>query len=175
MGLEAILFGAAANAATGAAATAGLLGTGGAFSLGSALSAVGTGLSVVSGFQQMQAGKEAAQQQYETTANQVRENARLTEREAQQELKAADQARRQQKIAYLSSGVSLSGSPLLVMEETRRRGIENAAEVQASGRAANKAAATEGRMQARNYYTSGRNAFLGSVAQGFSNYARVNA
>ena len=48
---------------------------------------------------------------------------------ARQELRMADRARHTQVMSYLKSGVSLAGSPLLLMEETRARGIENAKNV----------------------------------------------
>lgn len=50
-------------------------------------------------------------------------------RASQEELSLAEKARKQQVMSYLKSGVDLSGSPLLVMEETRQKGIENAKNV----------------------------------------------
>lgn len=48
---------------------------------------------------------------------------------SRQELRMADDAQHKQTMAYLKSGVNLTGSPLLLMEETRRKGIENAKNV----------------------------------------------
>lgn len=47
-------------------------------------------------------------------------------RAAQEELATSEATRKQQRMAFLKSGVDLSGSPLLVMEETRNKGNENA-------------------------------------------------
>lgn len=56
-------------------------------------------------------------------------------RAAQHERQQSEHARNVQKMAFLKSGVDLSGSPLLVMEETRRKGMENAYNVTQTGKA----------------------------------------
>lgn len=56
-------------------------------------------------------------------------------RAAQAEIADAEKTRRLQRMTYLKSGVDLEGSPLLVMEETRTKGAENAANVTASAKA----------------------------------------
>ena len=50
-------------------------------------------------------------------------------RAAQEEQRLASNTASDQKVAYLKSGVDLSGSPLLVMEETRAKGAENAGNI----------------------------------------------
>lgn len=94
---------------------------------------VSAGLQVASGFasyaQQKKADKAAR--------NAANEQARLMEEDADraalQERIEADKVRKTQKIAYLTSGVDLEGSPLLVMEETRNKGEENAKNIKESG------------------------------------------
>ena len=65
-----------------------------------------------------------------------------------------------QMLARHKSGVSLEGSPLLVMEGTRARGQENVEEVLRAGGAATGAAITEGRIRAANAKAAGRESFM---------------
>ena len=88
--------------------------------------------------------------------NRGKEIARQTAREANAEQQETDQTLRRQKLAYLASGVTLQGSPLLIMEETRRKGQENIDEIMASGSSGASAAIMEGRQQASNTKASGR-------------------
>lgn len=175
MGIETALLGAAAASATATtaatAATAGLFGTAGAFSLGTTLGTLSTGLSLFSGLQSMQAGNAQAKQAIAQSTAQAQETTRQSVREAYQEQQAASGARRQQKLAYLASGVSLSGSPLLLMEETRNKGAANAKEVMRSGEASSIATLQEGRMQASKLKTTGRNEFISSVTGALTKYA----
>ena len=174
MGIEAALLGTAATAATAGtaatAATAGLFGTAGAFSLGTTIGTLSTGLGLFSGIQSFVAGKQQAKATNEMTKAQIEEQARLSARESAAEINAAGDVRRKQKIAYLASGVSLSGSPLLVMEETRRRGASNAIEIMTASDAASKANAAEGKTMAGNLYTSGRNEFIKSATGALTKY-----
>lgn len=134
---------------------------------------VSAGLQVASGLasysQQKKADKAA-----KAAAN---EEARLMEEDASraalQEKQEAERVRKVQKMAYLASGVDLTGSPLLVMEETRNKGEENAKNVVESA----KARADLTRMQG----SVGRASLLGSLsdtASGltstYTNYAMVN-
>ncbi len=175
MGIEAALLGAAATSATGTAAataaTAGLFGSAGAFSLGTTLGTLGTGLSLFSGLQSMGAGNQQSKQAIEQSKAQAAEIARVSTREAYQEQQNAESVRRQQKLAYLTSGVSLSGSPLLIMEQTRSKGAANAAEIMRSGEASSTAQMQEGRVQASKLKTSGRNEFVSSITGALTKYA----
>jgi hypothetical protein len=97
---------------------------------------ISAGLSVASGFMQYQQQKsadKAEKRAYEESIRIAKEQAALdkqdAERAAQSELEASDKARKQQMMMYLKSGVDLTGSPLLVMEETRNKGAENAKNV----------------------------------------------
>lgn len=175
MGIEAALFGTAATAATSTAAataaTSGLLGAGGVFSLGTTLGTLGTGLSLFSGLQQFSAGNEQAKNAYAQTAENIKEQTRQATLNAYNEKQAAEGARRQQKLAYLKSGVSLSGSPLLLLEETRQRGISNANAIEASNAAYTRSAGTQAGQQAGDAYSMGRMGFVRGVTGVLSKYA----
>ena len=99
------------------------------------------------------------------------ESQRVSFKEAQAEQEAADQTARRQKVAFLSSGVDLAGSPLLLMEETRRKGAENVEEVLAGGKAQAAAQQSEGRAQASRLEASGQSALMGGFASGLSTAA----
>lgn len=131
-----------------------------------------SGLSAVSGLvgglQQQSEAKQQAEYAQAQGISQAKENVRIAAKEAGIEKREAESVRRQQKLAYLKSGVSLEGSPLLMMEKTRLQGQQNVDEIIASGGAASSAALTEGRMQAKNYKASGRQAFVGGLGKAFS-------
>ena len=83
------------------------------------------GLQAVSGLLEYQQAKRAdsvAKKTAYAEANILEADSRVAARE---ELLMADKAKHSQAMAYLKSGVDLAGSPLLVMEETRNKGIEN--------------------------------------------------
>lgn len=103
---------------------------------------VSAGLQVASGFMQYSQQKKADKAEkraYEESLRIAREQGELdkqdAERAAREELAEADRARKLQKMAYLKSGVDLTGSPLLVMEETRSKGEENAKNIRDSQKA----------------------------------------
>jgi hypothetical protein len=182
MGLEVALLGTAASAAAGTAATAGLIGTGGTlFGIsGLTASALSTGFSVLSGLSSFMGGMQAKGESKIQAANakadaakRGAEEARLAAREADLTQQEADSIRKRQKVAYLKSGVSLSGSPLLVMEETRRKGKENVNEILTAGQYASQSAYQEGRTQARAYKSAGRQAFVNGLTNAGSAFARM--
>lgn len=158
MGIETALLAMGASAST--AATVGTIGT-----------IASAGLSLVSGIQGMSEGKSQAKQMYAQTSANIAEQTRQATRGAYNEKQAAETARRQQKIAYLASGVSLSGSPLAVLEETRQRGASNAAEVLAANEAYTKGAGMEGSASAKNLVSSGRSQFIKGVTGALTTYA----
>lgn len=129
-----------------------------------------TGLSAVSsivgGMQQNAAAQQQANYAQAQGILQAEESVRQSAAQAQQEADAADDARRKQKLAYLKSGVSLEGSPLLMMEETRLRGERNVNEITTAGGYASAAAIQEGRTRAQNYKASGRQAFMSGLGKG---------
>lgn len=55
-------------------------------------------------------------------------------REALEERRIAEKARKKQKLAFLKSGVVIDDSPLLILEETRARGIESAKAIEEGGK-----------------------------------------
>lgn len=131
----------------------------------SALSAVSAVSSIIGGMQQQGAYNEQSNMAIAQGNMQAAENERVAFKQAQNEKEQSESARRAQKVAYLASGVTLEGSPLLVMEETRQKGIENVDEILMSGQAGATAAKSEGRMRASSLKASGRQAF----SQGISN------
>ncbi len=86
-------------------------------------SAVMSGVSGIAQYSQQKKADKAAKQAGDEQARLMEQDAK---RAAQEELAIADDARKTQRMAFLKSGVDLEGSPLLVMEETRAKGAENA-------------------------------------------------
>lgn len=100
---------------------------------------ISAGMQVVSGimqYSQQKKADKAAKNAYDESVNIAKQQAALdkadADRAAQQELTDAEKARKEQKMLYLASGVDLTGSPLLVMEETRKKGDENAKNIRDS-------------------------------------------
>lgn len=100
------------------------------------------GSQVASGFMQYQqqkkadkAEKRAYEESLRITQQQADLDAKDADRAAKAELEDAERVRKMQKMAYLKSGVDLTGSPLLVMEETRAKGEENAKNIRDSQKA----------------------------------------
>lgn len=102
-----------------------------------------------------------------------KEIARQTAREAEAEKKDVDSTLRRQKLAYLASGVTLQGSPLLVMEETRRKGQENIDEIMKSGSYSGAAAISEGRINASNAKSAGRREFLSGITSAAGSLSKM--
>lgn len=87
-------------------------------------------------YTQQRKADKAEKRAYQESVRIAREQADIdkadAERAAREELNEADRTRKLQKMMYLRSGVDLEGSPLLVMEETRDKGAENAKNVRDS-------------------------------------------
>jgi len=81
----------------------------------------------------------------------------------------AESVRRRQMVSFLKSGVDLTGSPLMVMEATRRAGLSNVEETLRSGSLSASTRRIEGRMQADALKASGRQAFIQGIGGGLSN------
>ena len=119
--------------------------------------------SVVSGIQQ----KRAA----ENEAELVEQQGRLAQEEA--DLNAIRQStenrrfRKKQKLAFLSSGVSLEGSPLLLLEETRVESATEVAAIRRKGIAQRNLALARAQLL-RN---QGRAAFIGGIVGGVGSLA----
>jgi len=155
--------------------------TGGSFleSLGTdTLSSLSTGLSIFSGLSSVAGGFAArgeAEKQSELALQQAgrraAEEERVAFRQAELEEERADRVRRKQKVAYLASGVTLEGSPLLTMEETTRRGAENVEEIKKAGSASARAVREEGRITAQKLQSSGRQQFTSGLSSGVRSIA----
>lgn len=183
MGIETALVGTALASSTAGASTVGLLGAGGVLGAGTGLGAtIGAGLSILGGFlpalsgglsllsgvQQQGASSQQAANAIAQGNLQAAENERVAFKQAQQEKEQSESVRRAQKIAFLASGVTLEGSPLLVMEETRRQGSENIDEILRAGQSGAFSARQEGRLRASELESSGRQAFV----SGLTNFSR---
>lgn len=139
-----------------------------------ALFAISAGIQVASGiagYAQQKKADRAAKNAAFAEAAIMEEDAK---RAALQERMEADRVRKMQKVAYLTSGVDLEGSPLLVMEETRNKGAENAKNVTDS--AAARASLT------RQQGSVGRASLIGSLsntvsglAGTYTNYSTINS
>ncbi len=139
--------------------------------MGSVTTTVLAGLSALSAVSSIAGGISAnkeAGKQAELAALQAEQRAteqeRVSFKQSQAELEEADSLSRRQKVAFLASGVDLAGSPLLVMEETRRKGAENAEEILKSGEYGATASRAEGRATASQLRASGRQALLGGLS-----------
>jgi hypothetical protein len=173
MGIEAALFGTAAVEG-GAAATTGLLGTGGLFSfgttlgtLGSALGLVGAAGSVIGGAQQASMAEQQARAAGASAEMRGKELARQSVEQSRIERERTKDIIRRQKLGFLKSGVSLdAGSPLVLMEETRRLGEKNIDEILAAGASGKSATLTEGRLRADALRQSGRASFISGITGG---------
>lgn len=129
------------------------------------LAGISAASSIMGGIEQKKAADQQAEYATATANMQAKEQARVSVQQAQAEREQAETARRRQKIGYMKGGVSLEGSPLLIMEQTRLRGQRNAEEILASGAAGSTAARTEGRIAAENYKASGRQAFMEGIGR----------
>lgn len=143
--------------------------------IGSVLGGLSAVSSLVGGIQGMQEGKSQARAAEQQAAMQGAEAERQAQREARFEQQNVDSMMRRQKLAYLKSGVTLEGSPLLVMEETRRKGAENIDEILQGGAYAKSAAATEGRVKAQALKSAGRSEFVSGLTGAGSALSKVFA
>jgi glutaredoxin len=133
----------------------------------------GAGASIYGGIEGQKAGKEQAALAESDAAAAARETQRVTSKTVDAEKKNIEKTQRQQQIAYLKSGVTLEGSPLLVMEETRRLGAENIAEIEAAGKAQSEAQLAEGRRTAQTAKAAGRQAMLQGITGTASSLSRL--
>lgn len=164
------------------AATLAAMGVGAstAATIGSVVSSAGTifsGLSAASSlFGGISANREAGVQAATAEAQarlQAEETARAGVREANFISQESESIRRSQKLAYLKSGVDLQGSPLLLMEATRRNGLDNAEEAYRASSSTAGAQVVEGRARARSLRQSGRQEFMRGLGNAGSALARA--
>jgi len=144
-------------------------------------SAVSTGVSVISGlssvlqgFQQSSEYKQQSQNAIASAEMAAKERARVSFKESQIIKQDADDFERRQKLAYLKSGVSLEGSPLLILEETRRKAAENVDEVLRASDAASGASLYEAQGTARALRLKGRQAFSSGFGDASKQFASID-
>ncbi len=130
-------------------------------------------MSVMQGAQQQSVYKQQANAAIATANLQAKEQVRQSFKEAEIEKANVKDFERRQKLSYLASGVTLEGSPLLIMEETRRKGAENVDEILRSGDAAYGATIQEGRNAASVYKAQGRQAFSSGISSALGSFAKL--
>lgn len=131
---------------------------------------VSTGASIVQGMQAQSAAKSQAALAREQAFAQAAETGRVAGKQAFEEQQEADRIRARQKVLFLKGGVDLEGSPLLVMEETRRTGEENAEEIIQAGASRGAAQITAGEQTALSLESRGRQAFTSGLTSGFNTF-----
>lgn len=138
-----------------------------------ALVAAAAASSVYGGIEAEREGKKQATLATQQASAAAAEERRVTARQKELEQRDIDKTVDRQKLAYLASGVTLEGSPLLKMEETRRLGAENIAEIEASGAAASQARLAEGRIQAEQAKSRGRQALISGITGASGSLSRL--
>lgn len=129
------------------------------------------GASVYSGYQQNKAAKAEAAA-LNDQANLAQAEASRSADIAQQE---NDRLRRSQKLAFIKSGVSLEGSPLLLLEQTRQFGKEQVQSILSRGQAQAGVLSTQA-SQAKNQGRAALVGGIGSAAQaGLNTFAQIGA
>lgn len=167
MGIETALLGMGLSAGAASAASTGI----------GILSAISSVSSLIGGIQGRNAGNEQAGLALEQANARGIEQERVAQREARLVQEDAIKTERRQKLAFLNSGVTLEGSPLLVMEETRRKGLDNVNEILTAGTAGANAARLEGRVVASQAKSAGRQSFvsglMGAASSGLNAYSAL--
>lgn len=128
-----------------------------------AVSGVGSAFDILGGLFGYFAGDAMAEAQ-ESRGRMLRMEA---EAEAQRFAEQAQSFKASQKLAYLKSGVQLSGSPLDILDETARIASNNIAAIKARGQAEQVGADAEA-MQAR---AGGRTALIRGIGAGAKQFA----
>lgn len=132
-----------------------------------------TALQVGSGIMQYSQQKKADRQASEAAAAQSALIVNDAQSQADQEIKAADQTRRVQLMQYLKSGVTLEGSPLLVMNDTTAKGAQNAKNVMDSAKAKAGLVTAQGNIKRANLVGTALDTASG-VAGSYTNYEILN-
>lgn len=142
-------------------------------SLVAAAAVAGAGASIYGGMQAEKEGKRQATLATQQASAAAAEERRLTARQKELEQRDINKTIDRQKLAYLKAGVTLEGSPLLKMEETRRLGAENLAEIEAAGGAASDARLAEGRIQAEQAKSRGRQGLISGITGAAGSLSRL--
>ena len=138
-----------------------------------ALAIAAAGASIYGGIQGQKAGEKQADTAMSQAADRATETARVTERQTVLEKRNIKDTMDRQKLNYLASGVTLEGSPLLMMEQTRQYGAENIDEIQKAGAAGSAAQLAEGRATADAAKASGRQALIQGIVGGAGSLSRL--
>ncbi len=136
-------------------------------------SVASAGAQILGGLESRRESKVQAQLAREDAAKRAAETERVTTREAELERRNIKDVTERQRLAYLASGVTLEGSPLLKLEETRRLGAENIEEIERSGEARAGAEIGEGRVVARQAESRGRQQLLQGLVGGAGSLSRL--
>jgi len=133
----------------------------------------GAGMQVAGGMRsQQEAGVQSALARQQA-AERAAETERLTTREVELERRDIKDVRERQKLMFLKSGVTLEGSPLLKLEETRQRGQENIEEIEKAGEARARGQIQEGRLVAEQAKSRGRQQLVSGLVGGASTLSRL--
>jgi len=131
--------------------------------IGTLVSAAGA---VVGGIQ----ARGAAEQQASDTRAEATRQANLRQQEREQQARAEARENialeKRQKLSFLKSGVSLEGSPLLLLAETRRKGTENVAAILKTGQTEATSLLRAGTFQSNQLKSRGRQALIGGLTKG---------
>jgi hypothetical protein len=138
-----------------------------------ALAAAASIASIYGGIQAKKEGDKQADLATNQAASRATEINRQTARSTTLEERDIKSTIERQKLAYLASGVTLEGSPLLMMEETRRRGAENVEEIQLAGAAGASAQLEEGRATAQAAKASGRAQLMSGITGAMGSASRM--
>jgi len=169
----AILGSLAAGAGAIGGTAAGIAGSVTASGALSALGALGAASSIKGGLEAKDAAGEQARLARSDAAARAAETDRVPARSSELESRNIQDTLDRQKLAFLASGVTLEGSPLLVMEETRKRGAENIDEIEKAGKAGSEAQLAEGRRVAQSAKSSGRQAMIGGITGAAGSLSRL--
>lgn len=138
-----------------------------------AAAAASAGAAIFGGIQANQAAGEQADLARSDAAAAAAETTRVTERQSTLEQRDIKDTLDRQKLAFLASGVTLEGSPLLKLEETRKRGTENIEEIEKAGAAGSAAQIAEGRSTAASAKSSGRQALIRGITGAAGSLSRL--
>ncbi len=135
---------------------------------------ISAGMQVASGLMQYSQQKKAdkqAKQRANAEASLMEQDAA---RAALEEKRDAEKMRKLQRMTYLKSGVDLEGSPLLVMEETRVKGEENAANVSSGAKARANLVRQEGSIKRASLINTGLDVGKG-LAGSYNDYSLLKS
>jgi hypothetical protein len=138
-----------------------------------ALAVLAAGSAVFGGLQARDAAKEQSALAIQQSQAAATETKRQTDRSVELENRNIKDVTDRQRLAFLASGVTLEGSPLLKLEETRRLGAENIEEIQKAGDAGSAAQLAEGRMTAQQAKSKGRQALTQGIVGAAGSLSRL--